>query len=72
MDGNPFYQLLFVGQIVFYSLAIVGSILEQKEIRLKILYIPYYFFIMHYAVFAGLIRHLKGNQSALWERAKRG
>lgn len=72
LDGNIFYQILFAGQALFYSLAIVGWILEQKEIRLKILYIPYYFFIMHYAVFAGLLRYFKGNQSALWERAKRG
>ena len=72
MDGNLFYIVLFVGQILFYSLAFIGYFLEQKEIRLKVLYIPYYFFIMHYAVFAGLMRYLKGNQSALWERAKRG
>ncbi len=34
--------------------------------------IPYYFFIMNYAVFAGFFRWLKGSQSAKWERAKRG
>ena len=66
------YQLILIGQLVFYSLAILGWYLENKSIRVKALFIPYYFFIMNYTVYLGFIRFMKGKQSAAWERAKRG
>ncbi len=70
---NPqgFYTILFFLQSLFYIMALLGWYLENKEIKLKILFIPYYFFIMNLSVFMGLKRYLKGNQSVNWERAKR-
>lgn len=65
------FQLLFAAQILFYSAALAGWYLENKGTRMKLLYIPYYFFIMNLSVFLGLKRFFKGEQSALWERAKR-
>jgi hypothetical protein len=38
----------------------------------KVLFVPYYFFIMNLSVFLGLRRYLKGQQSVNWERAVRG
>lgn len=67
-----FYHIILILQFLFYILALVGWFLENQSIRLKILYIPYYFFIMNYSVYMGFFRFLKGSQSALWERAKRG
>lgn len=67
---NP-YTLLFIAQVVFYLAAILGWILENQKIRIKLLFIPYYFFIMNLAVFLGLKRYLKKAQSVNWERAKR-
>jgi len=69
--GTPIWNLLFLGQLLFYSAALLGWYYENKGIRWKALYIPYYFFIMNLAVFLGLKRFIKGEQSALWERAKR-
>lgn len=66
------YTLLFYAQIVFYVFAMLGWILENKKISIKILFIPYYFFVMNYAVYLGFGRFLKGQQSVNWERAKRG
>ncbi|MBO9703742.1 MAG: glycosyltransferase family 2 protein [Sporocytophaga sp.] len=66
------YQIIFSAQVFFYIAAMVGWYLENRELRVKILFIPYYFFIMNYAVFAGFIRFVKGKQSAAWERSKRG
>lgn len=66
------FSLLFWGQVVFYIAALLGWLLEHRQIRLKILFIPYYFFIMNLSVFLGFNRYLKGNQSVNWERAKRG
>ncbi|MEM8998910.1 MAG: glycosyltransferase family 2 protein [Bacteroidota bacterium] len=66
------YTLLFWGQVGFYSAALFGWFLENRQIRMKILFIPYYFFIMNLSVYLGFFRYLKGNQSVNWERAKRG
>ena len=71
LSKGLFYQIFFVGQIVFYLLALAGYILEKKQIRLKILFIPYYFCMMNYAVYAGFKRYMKGSQSVLWEKAAR-
>jgi len=67
-----FYVLLFYGQLLFYTLALLGWYLENKAIKVKALFIPYYFFIMNYAVLLGMKRYFKGSQSVNWERAKRG
>jgi len=68
---SPFYEILFYLQILFYLLAILGFYLESKEIRIKILFVPYYFTMMNYAVYMGMGRYLKGSQSVVWEKAKR-
>lgn len=66
------YTLLFFAQLLFYIFAMLGWILENRKISIKILFIPYYFFVMNYAVYLGFQRFLKGQQSVNWERAKRG
>ena len=70
-QGMLFYQLVFAAQIAFYTLASIGSILARRELKIKAFFIPYYFFIMNYAVFAGFWRNIRGTQSVLWEKAKR-
>lgn len=66
------YSILFLLQIVFYLSALLGWYLENKAIRVKALFVPYYFFIMNLSVFLGFIRYIKRSQSVNWERAKRG
>ena len=66
------FVLLFYGQILFYSMAMLGWYLEHRAIKIKILFVPYYFFIMNYAVILGIQRYFKGKQTVNWERAKRG
>jgi cellulose synthase/poly-beta-1,6-N-acetylglucosamine synthase-like glycosyltransferase len=65
------YNLLLMGQLLFYAMALMGNYLENRRIRFKPFFIPYYFFIMNYAVFLGMRRYFKGRQSVNWERAKR-
>ena len=66
------FSLLFWLQMLFYFSALLGWYLENRLIRIKLLFVPYYFFIMNLSVFLGLKRYLKGSQSVNWERAKRG
>jgi cellulose synthase/poly-beta-1,6-N-acetylglucosamine synthase-like glycosyltransferase len=65
------YPILFQLQILFYLAAALGWFLENRKIRLKILFVPYYFLMMNYSVYLGLKRYIKGGQSVKWERAKR-
>ena len=72
MGGIGFYSTLFWLQMLFYMAALLGWYLENKSIKVKVLFVPYYFFIMNLSVFLGLRRYIKGSQSVNWERAKRG
>lgn len=65
------YQLLLLAQVAFYVAALLGWLLETRKMKVKLLFIPYYFCMMNYAVIRGEFRYLAGNQSAVWEKAKR-
>jgi cellulose synthase/poly-beta-1,6-N-acetylglucosamine synthase-like glycosyltransferase len=70
-EPNIIYKLLMIGQLLFYSMALLGWYLANKQIKVKILFVPYYFFIMNLCMYLGFFRFLRGKQSANWERAKR-
>jgi cellulose synthase/poly-beta-1,6-N-acetylglucosamine synthase-like glycosyltransferase len=72
LAGIGLYSILFWLQVVFYIAALAGWYLENRSVRYKLLFVPYYFFIMNLSVFLGFIRYLKRSQSVNWERAKRG
>lgn len=66
-----FFRLFLVAQALFYLAAIAGYLLQKRKIKVKALFIPFYFTFMNVSVYRGLVRYLKGNQSVLWERAGR-
>lgn len=68
---SPFYVATLVGQVVFYLLALRGYQTQEKPNQSKILFVPFYFTLMNYAVWAGFFRYIKGSQAAAWERSKR-
>lgn len=65
------YAIIMVLQLLFYVSSLIGWSLENKKMKVKIFFIPYYFFIMNYAVFMGFGRYIRNKQSVNWERAKR-
>ncbi|MBC7653660.1 MAG: glycosyltransferase family 2 protein [Oligoflexus sp.] len=65
------YQIILLGQILFYIASVLGYILESKKIKIKAFFIPFYFSLMNYAAMAGAIRYFKGKQPAAWEKSKR-
>jgi biofilm PGA synthesis N-glycosyltransferase PgaC len=70
--GAPWiYNLALVFQTIFYSLALIGWALENRQLKFKLFFIPYYFCMMNYAVFAGFFRWIRGSQKATWEKARR-
>ncbi len=66
-----FYSVILYFQILCYLLAIVGWFFENRSIRLKLLFVPYYFVIVNYAAIRGIFRYFKGKQSVKWEKSKR-
>jgi len=70
--SGQLYSLLFWGQVAFYLAALLGWFLENRQLKVKALFVPYYFFIMNLSVFLGLRRYLRGQQSVNWDRAARG
>ena len=66
-----FFTVVFWLQIAFYAMALLGWAFAHRQIKLKLLFVPYYFFIMNLAVYIGFFRYLMKNQDVKWERASR-
>ena len=69
--GSQFYMTLMLAQVLFYTAAMIGFVLENRRVKFKPVFVPYYFCIMNYAVLAGLQRYLSGQQKATWDKAQR-
>lgn len=70
--GNILFYSTSLGlQLLFYLMGYWGYYLSTKQIKNKILFIPYYFLFMNVNVFKGIgyLRRKKG--SGAWEKAKR-
>lgn len=66
-----FYAVFFWLQIMFYLFALTGWWLANHSIKVKLLFIPYYFFIMNLSVFLGFFRYIRKSQKVTWEKVKR-
>jgi hypothetical protein len=69
--NNILFSVILLLQCAFYFASFLGYLLENKKIKIKVFFIPYYFSLMNYAAIAGAIRYFKGKQSAAWEKSKR-
>ncbi len=65
------YSIFFLMQLIFYSIALLGAILQNQKLKIRWIFAPYYLVIMNLSVIMGFIRFLKKNQTVNWERAKR-
>lgn len=70
-NSLQFYTIFFWLQLAMYLSALLGWLLENNATRIKVLFVPYYFFIMNLSVVLGFFRLVNNNQSVNWERAKR-
>lgn len=61
-----FYITILIMQIIFYSLALFGTILKEKN---HLIDIPYMFCVMNSAAVMGLYRFISKKQSVMWEKA---
>ncbi len=70
-SSNKIYLVFLSIQIAFYLLAIIGWFYANRNIKVKLLYVPYYFLFMNISVFLGFKRFIKKQQTVLWEKAAR-
>lgn len=65
------YSIALYGQLFIYLMAIAGFLLENRRLRIKLFFAPYYFLAINYAACRGMIRYFKGSQKVTWEKSKR-
>jgi len=70
--NNPLYQLLFIGQALFYSLAFYGINKQKKQQNIgSITGLIAFFVSMNIALMRGFIRYFSANVQGTWERTTR-
>ena len=65
------YVMILAGQCFFYLLAFGGWLVARMQLKMKLLFIPFYFCMMNYAVISGIGRYIRGGQDVAWEKARR-
>lgn len=66
-----FWWAMLGAQLVFYAAAYVGYVLENRQTRLKLTFVPFYFVFMNWCVLLGFARFNRGNLTGVWEKSKR-
>jgi cellulose synthase/poly-beta-1,6-N-acetylglucosamine synthase-like glycosyltransferase len=69
-SSSAFLITLFIGQSIFYFIALLAHQFRDKSLPGPVL-IMYYFVLMNYAVIAGFLRFIGGKQGGAWERSVR-
>jgi cellulose synthase/poly-beta-1,6-N-acetylglucosamine synthase-like glycosyltransferase len=66
------YNFFFLVQLLFYSFAFVGHLLEKNGKSCPAVFrYPLYFVAMNAAIFVGFIKFVRGTQKAAWTRVER-
>lgn len=71
IKGSLFYTAIFILQTLFYIMAYAGYQFEQRQLRNKLLFIPYYFLFMNINVIKGFFYLKKNKGNGAWIKAKR-
>jgi len=71
IQPSTIYIVLLILQILFYLTGFIGKKLEERKIRFKILFIPYYFLFMNLNIIQGFFYLYKKKGDGTWEKSKR-
>lgn len=67
---STFYRLLFMGQTLFYAVALLGYVLSRAGHKLKIPFIAFYFCFTNAAALAGFWRFITHSQPVTWQKVR--
>lgn len=70
-NGNLFFSVVFNLQLLVYLLSFIGRFSDSNKAWMAPARVCYYVLFMNYSVFIGFYRFMKGEQSAMWEKARR-
>lgn len=68
ISEGAFYRIVFVMQLLFYSLGIINYYLEKHNIKIKILSIPFYFTFGSTAILRGIYKYFIMEREVLWDK----
>lgn len=63
--GESFYTAVFIGQVLFYMLALQGHSSSGKNLP-NFVALPYYFVILNVACAHAFVRFIKGEKQVIW------
>lgn len=67
MRHSPLYELVFLMQAAFYSLAFIGWAFEKMGAKIGVFAIPHYFVLANLASVFGFYKFLRGERYTTWE-----
>lgn len=65
------YTLVLYLQVICYMMALAGWLLENRKLRNKYLFAPYYFVAINVSSVRGIIRYFRRQQKVTWEKSRR-
>lgn len=71
LSNGVVYRSFFWAQSIFYLAAFAGFLLQQVGVRLKPIYLPFYFCLANLAVFLAWVRWARKKHQYAWVRTER-
>ena len=67
---RPVYRWLFLGQVAFYGLAVLGWALERRGRSVRALMVPFYFCVVNASPLVAVWMLLRGDLKVTWETGR--
>jgi cellulose synthase/poly-beta-1,6-N-acetylglucosamine synthase-like glycosyltransferase len=67
---NRLYRWLFLAQLAFYGLALLGWLLERSGRKAKLLMVPFYFCVVNASPVLGVWSLLRGEKKVTWDTTR--
>ncbi|WRQ32421.1 glycosyltransferase family 2 protein [Bacteroidales bacterium MB20-C3-3] len=71
VDNSSIYDYLLLMQLVIYFFALIGKFNQDRKVKIKIFFIPYYFIFMNFCVVKGFVYLMKNRGKGTWEKSER-
>jgi cellulose synthase/poly-beta-1,6-N-acetylglucosamine synthase-like glycosyltransferase len=70
LTGHTFFNLTFIVQILFYSGAAFGYLLDKRGKKVKLFALPLYYCVVNIASAVALFRTIRGKKAVVWETVR--
>ncbi|MDD4491097.1 MAG: glycosyltransferase family 2 protein [Bacteroidales bacterium] len=71
IDDRWLFKILLLIQILFYCAGIAGKMMQDRKLKNKIFFVPYFFLFMNLNVFRGIAYFVNKRGDGTWEKSKR-